>query len=384
MALGAALAASIVVAMQVPLLSQRASASVNLPAVRGAHARIVWPSVGGAALLIPAYGVARSWHDQSMPIASLTKLMTTYVTLAHLPLSIGQTGPCLTVTSGDVLVYDLMRASDQSSVPVVAGESLCEMDLLEGLLVHSANNFADLLATMVAGSSDTFVSMMNQSAAALGLRSTHYADPSGYDNANVSSALDQARLAVRLMSSSLVRSIVLLTSVALPDAGVVGTYTPLLGTDNVIGVKSGRTSAAGGCDVMAMTFSQGSTTRVLYAVVLGQRGGDLLGPAGAAALALADSALALQHHYRFSRGESVGTVGWGARRAPMVFAHSHEVWWWSVNPTETLKVSIRSMTTTIRHGQIVGRFSLDGGTRASYTLVAGASVSPLTLWQRLR
>ena len=59
----------------------------------------------------------------------------------------------------------------------------------------------------------------------------------------------------------------------LPFAGTEPSFTPDVGIDNVIGVKSGRTQAAGGCDVMAMTFHDGSTTHVAYAVVLGQHGG---------------------------------------------------------------------------------------------------------------
>ena len=41
-------------------------------------------------------------------------------------------------------------------------------------------------------------------------------------------------------------------SVTLPVAGTISTYTPLLGFDGVIGVKSGFTTAAGGCDVLAV------------------------------------------------------------------------------------------------------------------------------------
>ena len=40
------------------------------------------------------------------------------------------------------------------------------------------------------------------------------------------------------------------SSVTLPVAGTISTYTPLLGLDGVIGVKSGFTTAAGGCDVL--------------------------------------------------------------------------------------------------------------------------------------
>ena len=47
-------------------------------------------------------------------------------------------------------------------------------------------------------------------------------------------------------------SIVKMPSVTLPVAGTISTYTPLLGLQGVIGVKSGFTTAAGGCDVLAV------------------------------------------------------------------------------------------------------------------------------------
>jgi D-alanyl-D-alanine carboxypeptidase (penicillin-binding protein 5/6) len=67
---------------------------------------------------------------------------------------------------------------------------------LNGLLVHSASNYAVLLANMVSGNTTTFVGLMNQAAATLGLTGTTYADVSGYDPGSVSTALDQAQLAV--------------------------------------------------------------------------------------------------------------------------------------------------------------------------------------------
>jgi len=51
----------------------------------------------------------------------------------------------------DVSTYDQLKLTDQSSVAVASGESICEGDLLNGLLVHSASNYAVLLANMVSG-----------------------------------------------------------------------------------------------------------------------------------------------------------------------------------------------------------------------------------------
>ena len=64
---------------------------------------------------------------------------------------------------------------------VQPGEKLNERQLLDGLLVHSANNLADVLAQWDAGSIPAFVAKMNATATSLGMTHTHYADASGLD-----------------------------------------------------------------------------------------------------------------------------------------------------------------------------------------------------------
>lgn len=325
-----------------------------------------------------------SHHDRVVPIASLTKMMTAYVTLQHLPLALGATGPCYVVTSADVATYDVMVHEDQSSVAVVAGESLCESQLLEGLLIHSAGNYAEMLAELVAVTPAKFVVLMNDEAAQLGLRATHYDDVSGFSSLSVSSASDQVRLAVLLMRSSVIRSIVIQSSVDLPVAGVVSTFTPYVGVNHVIGVKSGRTSEAGGCDVLAMTFRDGQHVRVLYAVVLGQRGGDLLGPAGEAALALAQSGVANRIQHVIARGTVVADIGWSGHETTAVAARRVVVTWWAANGQPRLVATWRHFTHVIHRGELVGTLRVEGMTTVDVPLVATKRVTPASLWQRLR
>jgi D-alanyl-D-alanine carboxypeptidase (penicillin-binding protein 5/6) len=382
------MAAGLIVGVQAPLLHRRATVNVTLGTIRATTSStpsIAWPSVGSAALVIPSLGVEKSWHDQVVPIASLTKMMTAYVVLQKLPLSIGQTGPCITISDNDVATYDALSEQDQSSVLVEAGESLCENDLLDGLLVHSASNYAVLLANMVSDSTAAFVTLMNQTAVSLGLSDTSYVDVSGFDPGSVSTALDQARLAVLLMRSPLVRSIVDQASVTLPLAGTVDSFTPYVGTDSVIGVKSGRTSAAGGCDVLAMTFQLGATTRTIYAVVLGQEGGDLLGLAGSAALALAKSGLIgqLPHTHDFLTTTPLGTLGWGTRRVSFGVATNTEVTWSHSQPVLRVNLRMKRLTGPIHRGETVGWLLVHATAPRRLILVARGSVSPLSLWQRL-
>jgi D-alanyl-D-alanine carboxypeptidase (penicillin-binding protein 5/6) len=211
MVLGFVVAAVAMVAMQLPLQHQLATSRVTLKSsLAGANSpSLAWPTIGGAALDIPALGVVQSWNDKVVPIASLTKMMTAWVVLQQQPLAIGASGPCLVVTPEEVTAYQLEKVAGESSALVVAGEQICEFDLLSGLLVHSAGNYAELLATLVSGSLGSFIAQMNDSAALLGLSNTHYDDVSGFSPLSVSTALDQAKLAVFLMKSPLIQAIVI-------------------------------------------------------------------------------------------------------------------------------------------------------------------------------
>lgn len=384
MVLGLLVAGAVIVGMQLPFLHKPAIVRVGPPASasRVVPPDVAWPSIGSAAIDIPALGVIESRHNEIVPIASLTKMMTAYVTLKKFPLAIGESGPCITLTNDDVTAWQADKANDESSVIVEAGEQLCESDLLNGMLVYSAANYADILATMVSGSTVKFVALMNQTAATLGLRSTHYGDDAGISDDSVSTALDQAKLAVLLMKSPLVRSIVEQSSVDLPVAGIVNSFTPYVGTDNVVGIKSGRTDLAGGCDVMALDFRQGGRTRIAYVVVLGQRGGDLLTPAGDAAYALATTAVANRFTQTFKKNGVVGHIGWGHELVAFGFKNKTTVYHWGPKARPSYTMRVRRITSDIHRGEIVGWIHVDGVARP-LALVALGSVAAPTLWHRL-
>lgn len=385
MLIGTTMAGALVVAMQLPLLDLPSTSTSLVSTVAvPSPTSIAWPSGVSAALVIPALRVERTSQDRVVPIASLTKLMTAYVVLQRLPLAIGQSGPCVTLSSADVQYYDSLVATDQSSAAVAAGEVLCESTLLEGLLVHSASNYATLLADMAWGTTTAFVARMNAEALALGLTHTHYSDVSGYDAGSVSTALEQGRLAALLMQSALVREIVNQSSVTLPVAGTVGSYTPLVGIDNVVGVKSGRTNAAGGCDVMAMTFELNGQTQLAYAVVLGARGGDLLGPAGSDALAIEQSVLNSATTLHLARGTVVGSLGWGAHRSDVVLNSALALQWFRALQTANVSLSIETQHRGVAPGDVVGWLTIDEGSVHRVALTVASAVAPETLVQRLR
>jgi D-alanyl-D-alanine carboxypeptidase len=117
---------------------------------------------------------------------------------------------------------------------------------------------------------------------------TRYTDPSGYDDATVSTAADQVRIVDRAMRLPVFASIVATPSATLPVAGTVHNTNTLLRHDGFVGVKTGSDDAAGGCFAFrAIRWVDGKRTTIT-GVVLGQPGHDQIAAGLAAADAMVD------------------------------------------------------------------------------------------------
>ena len=278
-----------------------------------------WPSTGEAAVAVPEVGYrAQSGAERPVPVASMTKIMTAYVVLGDHPLALGQQGPRVRITAADASQFGVDTVTNQSNVVVKAGEVLTERQMLEGLLVHSANDLAYALAVWDAGDIGAFVAKMNETAKRLGMRHSHFADASGYSPSSRSTAADLLRVAAAAMSDPVFSQIVSMTSVTLPVAGTVQSYTPLVGTTGVVGVKSGFTTAAGGGDVLAYQTSVGGHDLLALAAVTSLRTWTVLGVAGKTALALAKAAAARVEAVTIAkRGTVVAQVRAGGRTIPL-------------------------------------------------------------------
>src|SRR5207244_12624635 len=133
-----------------------------------------------------------------------------------------------------------------------------------------------------------FVAQMNSTARPLGMTRTRYTDPSGYDDATISTAADQMRIVALAMRLPVFASIVATPSVTLPVAGTVHNTNTLLGHNGFVGVKTGSDRAAGGCFAFrAIRVVHGKRTTIT-GVVLGQPGHDLIDAGLAAVDAMVD------------------------------------------------------------------------------------------------
>ena len=148
---------------------------------------------------------------------------------------------------------------------------LTERQMLEALLTQSANDMAYSLALWDAGSLPAFVAKMNALAASLGATRTHYVDASGYDPRL---GVDGLRLSCasppRAWPIPTFAQVVGMTSITLPLVGTVPNIVTEIGHDGVVGVKSGYTSKAGGCMVLAADRVIDGRQVLVLAAVLGQ------------------------------------------------------------------------------------------------------------------
>jgi D-alanyl-D-alanine carboxypeptidase (penicillin-binding protein 5/6) len=254
-----------------PQIVQRLPATV---AFHGASPRLAWPASGQAAMAVRETGSLGTSGPagRPQPIASITKVMTAYLVLADHPLAAGQEGPTLTVDAAEADKYPAEKEANESLVPVVAGERLTERQALQALLLPSADNIAQILARWDAGSNRAFLRKMNAMAASLGMRHTRYTDPSGYDSSTVSTAVDQLKLGEAAMRDAAFGEIVGESEAVIPVAGVVHNTDTLLGSEGVIGIKTGSTDYAGGCLLFAAATTVAGRKAVVYGVRLGEPG----------------------------------------------------------------------------------------------------------------
>ena len=232
---------------------------------------IVWPELGQAGIAVRGVGlIGETANQQPQPIASLVKVMTAHLILKNHPLDPGAPGAEVEFTPEDVQNYHARAANAESVVLVSAGAKMTERELLRGLLLASGNNLADVLARWHAGSIDAFVQQMNAEAQALGMTNTIYSDAAGLLPSSVSTAHDQILLANAAMSNPTFAEIVREAQASLPGAGVVYNTNALIGSNGIVGIKTGWTEEAGACFVFAAEVPVGDTTAVLVGAVMGQ------------------------------------------------------------------------------------------------------------------
>ncbi len=205
------------------------------------------------------FEIASFRADRSAPMASITKLMTALLVVENVDLD------------EPVAISRRAEATGHKQIRLERGETWLVGELLEAVMVVSANDAAIALAEHVGGSVGEFVELMNERAAALRLTETAYTNPHGLDGVgHHTSARDVLNLARHVMAVPTLASLAAQKEARLVDGnGTVARWrstNELLGSfEGAIGVKTGWTTGAG--DVLVAAAERDG--RRLYAVVMG-------------------------------------------------------------------------------------------------------------------
>jgi serine-type D-Ala-D-Ala carboxypeptidase (penicillin-binding protein 5/6) len=229
-----------------------------------------WPSYGqGAFGLSTGKIIATRGEQEQVATASTAKLITSLVVLERKPITNGS-GPTITMTDADVALYKQYVAKQGSVMPVYAGQKLTERQMLEAILLPSGNNVSDSLAIWAYGSIDAYLTAANKYLQTKGLTNTKVAtDASGYSSDSVSTASDLVKIGALAMNNPIIASVVSEKTAAIPDVGTIRNVNAILGSNGIVGVKTGNNDQNTGVFVGATTAQVGGKTITIISALSG-------------------------------------------------------------------------------------------------------------------
>ena len=189
---------------------------------------------------------SKNMNELKQP-ASITKLMTALLLAEN-------------KTKTDLLTYsEGALAQDPYSYglnvhPVKPGDKFTGEDTMEILLLYSGNDIAYMVAENVGGNVETFVNMMNEKAAALGMTNTHFVTPNGLDDNtddHYTTAYDLTLLLNAIYENQWVKETIAKKTAEVSSVGgmtaTVENRNKLVGVNGNVGGKTGYTDKSGRC-----------------------------------------------------------------------------------------------------------------------------------------
>ena len=207
-------------------------------------------------------------HEKLAP-ASMTKVMSMLLIMEA-------------IDSGKINMTDQVTISENaasmggSQVFLEAGEKYSVEELLKGIAIASGNDAVVAMSEKVAGSTETFVKMMNEKASTLGLTNTNFVNPHGLDAENhYTTAYDMAIMAKELLKYPKILEFTSIYEYYMPKPDnsttwLVNTNRLVRFYDGVDGLKTGFTSVAGYC----LTATAKKQDLRLISVVMGVETAD--------------------------------------------------------------------------------------------------------------
>lgn len=206
--------------------------------------------------------------DTPRPIASITKVVTTLVVLDRYPIAAGEQGAAITLTDADAALVDAYLARNGSIAPAPAGLELSQRQIVDLMLVWSANNYAESLATWAFGSEEAYVA---EAAAWLdreGIEGVTIADSTGFSPESAATPRALLEIARRAADNPVIAESAAQQRIHVPGVGAFENRNSALGLDGVTGLKTGTTAEAGSCLLFSARTEVEGETVDLVGVVL--------------------------------------------------------------------------------------------------------------------
>jgi D-alanyl-D-alanine carboxypeptidase (penicillin-binding protein 5/6) len=342
------------------------------------------PSLAGNSWLLLEFGsgqvLASEKPDERIEPASLTKLMTAYLTFAALKqktIALEQAVP----------VSEKAWRTGGSKMFIRVGTQVPVEDLIKGMEIQSGNDACIALAEAVAGSEENFAQMMNREAQRLGMKNTHFMNATGLpDPQHYTTARD-----LSILASSLVRDFpeeyakyysmkeFRYNNITQPNRNRLLWLDP-----TVDGMKTGHTDAAGYC----LIGSSKRGPRRLIAVVLGTNSD---------AARTSESLKLLNWGFQFyeavqlyAKGQAVSTLRVWKGSENTVKAGFNQDFIMAVpkgyaNKIEAQFISQQPLIAPVAQGQKVGtmKVTIDGKPYGEYPVLAQESVAVAGFFGRL-
>lgn len=270
LALGLLTTTGYVAAAALAPLDPIAAELVATPVVETPEATVSLPSYGASAI-----GDADSEHiyaavglDESRPIASVTKVVTALVVLEAHPIADGHDGAAIPLTQDDARLVSQYAAINGTTAPVRVGSTISQRSVIELMIVHSANNYAETLAVWAFGSVEAYLAAAREWLDAKGLDAIRIADTTGFSPDNTGTPRALLRLARLAIAEPVIAAAARLPQVTAVGVGTFANRNLILGVDGVTGLKTGTLRASGASLLFSADHDGPESVQRLVGVVL--------------------------------------------------------------------------------------------------------------------
>ena len=229
------------------------------------------PGEGGAAIAAAEGNQVFAARELDRPrvLASITKVITALVVLDTYPIEEGASGASITLTAADSALPARYRAMNGTIAPAPAGTVVTQRQVIDLMMVASANNYAETLAVWAFGSMGGYLDAARAWLSDHELDAITVGDATGFSLENTGTPRELIELARIALDNEVIASAAALPSVTVPGVGTFETTNLALGIAGVTGLKTGTLDGVGANLLFSSTVAVADKTTTLVGVVLG-------------------------------------------------------------------------------------------------------------------